>query len=147
MKKFICLLIVCAFLAFGTSAFAELPTVVDRATIQDVVDLLGDEGYRSDIDDENSCTFKIQGYNAQIILYNDGEALQFHASWVNSDATLESLNHWNQNWRFGRAYLDEKGNPHLEVDLDLAGGVTVDRIKDYIRTCQDLIVNFAKEAI
>lgn len=147
MKKFLCLLVACAFFSFGTSAFAELPTVVERVTIQDVVDLLGDEGYRPDIDDENSCTFKIQGYNAQIILYNDGEALQFHASWVNSDATLESLNDWNQNWYFGRAYLDEKDNPHLEVDLDLAGGVTVDRIKDYIKTCQDLIVNFAKEAI
>ncbi len=148
MKKILCLFAVCSmFLSFASSAFAENVDIVEVMTVREVSDLLVEEGYRPEIDDETSCSFKIQGYNAQILIYNEGEALQFHASWINSDATLENLNHWNENYRFGRAYLDEKGNPHLEVDLDLAGGVTKDRIKDYIKTCQDLLINFAKEAI
>lgn len=147
MKKIIILSVFCAFFVLNAPAFAEIPAIVEVMTVQEVSDLLVEEGYRPEIDDETSCSFKIQGYNAQILLYNEGGALQFHASWINSDATLESLNHWNENYRFGRAYLDEKGNPHLEVDLDLAGGVTRDRIKDYIKTCQDLLINFAKEAI
>lgn len=147
MKKFLLLSVLCVSFALNAPAFAEAPVIVEGMTVQEVSDLLVEEGYRPEIDDETACSFKIQGYNAQIILYNEGVALQFHASWINSDATLETLNSWNKNYRFGRAYLDEKGNPHLEVDLDLAGGVTRDRIKDYIKTCQDLLINFSKEAI
>lgn len=146
VKKILCLLVVCAFFAFTASAFAA-PIIVERVTVQEMANILAGEGYRAEIDNETACSFKIQGYNAQIILFNEGEAIQFHASWVNSDATLEGLNDWNQNYRFARAYLDDKDNPHMEVDLDLAGGVTMERIKDFIKTCQDLIVSFAKEAI
>lgn len=147
MKKIIILSVFCAFFVLNAPAFAEIPAIVEVMTVQEVSDLLVEEGYRPEIDDETSCSLKIQGYNAQIILNNEGEALQFHASWINSDATLESLNSWNESYLFGRAYMDEKGNPHLVVDLDLAGGVTRDRVKDYIKTCQDLLINFAKEAI
>lgn len=147
MKKFLFLSVLSVFFALSAPSFAESPAIVEVMTIQEVSDLLAEEGYRPEIDDETACSFKIQGYNAQIILYNEGEALQFHISWIETDATLDSLNSWNESYRFGRAYMDDKGNPHLEVDLDLAGGVTRDRIKDYLKTCQGLLISFSKEAI
>ncbi len=148
MRKIFFLLAVCAvFLAVVPSAFAGTPEIVERLTVQEVAEILKGEGYCPEIDGETACNFKIQGYSAQMILFNEGEALQFHASWINTKATLNSVNAWNKDWRTAKAYLDDDGNPHVEIDLDLAGGVTKDRIKNFMVVCRDLLVKFANEAI
>jgi len=42
------------------------------------------------------------------------------------------INDWNRGARFGRAYVDDSGDPVVELDLLLAGGVTAQTIKEYI---------------
>lgn len=51
---------------------------------------------------------------------------------------LAPINSWNQETRFGRAYLDDEGDPHLEYDINLAkdgvGGKNFDDSIDIWRT-------------
>ena len=39
------------------------------------------------------------------------------------------------------------GDICLELDLDMAGGVTVARIKDFIKTCKVSLIAFEKEVV
>ncbi|WP_128415146.1 YbjN domain-containing protein [Thermus tenuipuniceus] len=46
---------------------------------------------------------------------------------------LEELNEWNRGRRFSRAYLDKEGDPWVEWELDLAGGVTRETLRRFFR--------------
>ena len=41
-----------------------------------------------------------------------------------SDSRAERMNAWNLGKRFTKAYTDGKGDPAIEMDVNLAGGVT-----------------------
>lgn len=56
------------------------------------------------------------------------------SAFADTRATLQDVNTWNQEKRFARAYLDTDGDPVVEAELDLAGGVTIARVKDFIQT-------------
>lgn len=61
------------------------------------------------------------------------ESLLFYAGWVaEREVSLAAINGWNRRARFGRAYLDELGDPVVELDLLLSGGVTAGTVTAYI---------------
>lgn len=53
------------------------------------------------------------------------DSLVFWAGFAMDDKpSLDTINQWNQTKRFSRAYLDEEGDPILEMDLLVDGGIT-----------------------
>jgi hypothetical protein len=54
------------------------------------------------------------------------------------------VNDWNRDKNYTKAFLDKDGDPNLEMDLDLAGGVTVARVKDAISTFEQSLKAFQK---
>ena len=60
-------------------------------------------------------------------------SLLLYAGWETEAApSLALINAWNAQSRFGRAYVDDAGDPSIELDLLLAGGVTAQTIREYI---------------
>lgn len=60
-------------------------------------------------------------------------SLLFYAGWaVEGEISLSGINHWNRTSRFGRAYVDEMGDPAIELDLLMSGGVAAQTIQEYI---------------
>ncbi len=98
--------------------------------------MMADEGYAATIDEDGDLVWKINGFKAQLIIGEGQEAVQFHIAFRDVDVTLAEVNEWNRTKRFSCSYLDDEGDPHLELDLDLAGGVTDARILDFLRTCR-----------
>jgi len=84
-------------------------------------------------------------FQVQFFFYDGGDSLQFHWAAAGTDATLEKVNKWNQEKRFSRAYLDEDGDPHLELDLDLEGGGTEDCVRRFIKISGASLMNFLTE--
>lgn len=142
-----------AFLLILALALASAPASASslirrEMTLHQARELLSREGYRPEADEQSGvCHFKIMGYRAQLFVLDGGESLQFHCGWTSTDATLRRVNAWNQGKRFSRAYIDDDGDPHLELDLDLAGGVTDDRVVDFLKTCLASLEAFVKEVI
>ncbi|MBS0658837.1 MAG: YbjN domain-containing protein [Verrucomicrobia bacterium] len=65
--------------------------------------------------------FTIGGY--KVLLFNKGNNLQFYASFKKK-VTFGRVNEWNASQgRYTRAYLDKDGDPCIEADLDISGGV------------------------
>ncbi|SDF51902.1 Putative sensory transduction regulator [Thermus arciformis] len=53
------------------------------------------------------------------------------------------INEWNREKLFSRAYLDEDGDPVVEADLDLEGGVTDGAIREFLETFRETLEAFA----
>jgi len=48
------------------------------------------------------------------------KTLQYYMGFSDAeDVTLEMINQWNRERRFGRAYIDDVGDPVVEMDVDL----------------------------
>lgn len=115
--------------------------VVLGMTPPELVRIMRRAGYAVDLVDGRFASWMIEGYKTQVFVAEDGQSLQFHSSFSDTGADLAKVNAWNGTKRYSRSYLDEDGDPHVELDLDLAGGVTEARVVDFLRTCQ---VSFAR---
>lgn len=96
----------------------------------------------------SSLRWKPLGNAAQTTLYigEDGENLQFHTAFsTERDISLSAINAWNQNKRFSRTYLDDEKDPHLELDLDLTGGVCEDNVRDFLKTARVSLLVWLQE--
>jgi hypothetical protein len=142
-------LLVTAALAIGLPGAhaAAVHDVVDTISVDDLAELMEGEGYAVEVNNERFVQWKIDGYRCQVFVADDSQAVQFHISFADGSATLKKVNHWNASKRFSRTYLDDDGDPHLELDLDLAGGVTHDRILDYLRTCKVSLSTWCDEVV
>jgi hypothetical protein len=54
----------------------------------------------------------------------DCEDIQFYVAFANIRPEIGSINQWNEDKRYAKAYLDADGDAALEMDLNLYGGVS-----------------------
>jgi hypothetical protein len=142
----------CALAASSTharppAAEEETQAVISSITPEDLRDIMKAEGYEAVIDKNNVVIWKLEGFKSQLFVAEDSEAVQYHTSFRDGKATLKRVNEWNRTKRFSRTYLDDNGDPHLELDLDLEGGVTVDRLLDFLKTCRASFDAWCKEVV
>lgn len=120
--------------AADDAATQEVLTSIDRDLM---LEILRAEGYAADVDARGVIIWKIEGCRSQIFIDEDtGTTVQYHISFSDGNATLERVNDWNRTKRYSRTFLDEEGDPHLVLDLDVEGGVTRERVADFIKTCR-----------
>ena len=131
-----------ALAVLGLSTAALAATVyytADEALLHQVLDEMEIE-YAVTLDDDGDpvWTFTHSGILITIVSYDEKESdryasLLFYAGWAADTAvSLFAINDWNRRSRFGRAYVDETGDPAIELDLLLTGGVTAQTLKEYI---------------
>lgn len=140
---------------FKSCLFAEQAQpcdLVDATDAPALAALLEAEGYGATLgtDDYGDPYIEsaAEGLNFQIYFYGceDGAActdIQYHAGF-NLDGPLspEQMNDWNRGWRFGRLYNDDEGDPHLEYDVTLAGGVSRANFQDTFQVWRETLVSF-----
>lgn len=129
-----------------TASAASDTEVIQQVNITQLVEIMKKEGYSVELDDEN-ILWKIDGSNCLVLTYDDGKAIQFYVGFMDVKTSMNDLNEWNKSKRFSRTYLDDDGDPCLELDLDLAGGVTLARMHDFFRTCAVSFKKWHKEII
>ncbi|SEQ43456.1 Putative sensory transduction regulator [Devosia sp. YR412] len=56
---------------------------------------------------------------------------------------LDDINAWNRDKRFSRAYLDERGDAVVEMDLDLVQGVTPNYLSSQLALWEQVVAEFA----
>jgi hypothetical protein len=119
--------------------------LISRMTGEELAAILKDEGYVPKLDEPKVLSVKIEGLKAMFFVADDSESIQAYAGFKVAKSSLERINDWNRTHRFSRAYIDSEGDPVIELDLDLAGGVTRERVVDFARTVALSIPAFAKQ--
>jgi hypothetical protein len=103
---------------------AQDPSSVQRA--------LQAEGYTAkvttDKDGDPLIESAYSGSQFEVYFYNctnhkECATVQFHAGYdLSNGSSLQTINAWNKGKRFGRGYLDDENDPHVEMDVDLDDG-------------------------
>ncbi len=108
--------------------------------------LMQGEGY-SVTKEGQGIIWKIDGKRSVVLVSQSGNGLLFMTAFSDGNATPEKINAWNKTKRYSRTYLDDEGDPVLEVDLDLEGGVSHARVLDYLKTCRVSLAAWTQEVI
>jgi len=106
-----------------------------------------EQGYSLKGSTERTFVWTIDGMITNVILSSSGSQIMFHAAFSDGNATMKKVNNWNKNMQFSRSYLDDEGDPILELDLDLEGGITKARIVDFLKTCRTSYLRWTKEVV
>jgi hypothetical protein len=127
-------------LVLGTQIIsAQIPKgrdIITSMSAETLLKMLQSEGYAVSLTSGNNVSWKIDGKNCLLLVAEDQESIQFYVGIIESAANLHKVNQWNKMKKYSRSYIDDDGDPVLELDLDLAGGVTAARFWDFITTCR-----------
>lgn len=140
-------LLLSVLMFFSLSAVpAQASEVIETITPERVVELLGEAGFiGAEIDADGDVLVNMQGYRVLILVGTyQGKNIAMKFALAGTRADHETVNRFDREKRFGRAYLDGDGDPVLESDLDLEGGVTEARVLDFLRTYNQLMVHFLR---
>ncbi len=122
----------------SSTQYAANDVLIQSLSNAQLIQLMKAEGYTASIEESGEVRWKLDGLNTFITIDKDQQSLLFYVSFENEDdlVTLERVNQWNLSKRYSRSYLDEEGDPFLELDLDLKGGVTRERVINFLKTCR-----------
>ena len=127
-----------AALVFGL-AFASVAPVaaqtIDGSAVNDILALARSYGEAS-LETQGNGQPRIAGkagevpYQVFFLNCDSGtcEDLNFYAGFAGIKPTMDSLNAWNRDKRFGRAYLDGDLDAVIEYDINLEYGVSPDNL-------------------
>ena len=125
----------------------------DGVSIQQIADILQEEGYKAQLDKDSQgdplIRTKMGGLNVKVFFYLCSEEalcedIQFSVGFDLEDGlSTAKVQKWNKEYRFAKTYLDDEDDPYLEIDLQLVPGGTPDLVKGYIATADSLISQFA----
>lgn len=62
--------------------------------------------------------------------HSDCQSVMLRAGFAGNGHSEADMAAWNRAQRFGKAYLDAAGNPIVELDVNLTGGVTAANLED-----------------
>lgn len=124
-----------AFLVGLSPALAQQVTSTNPASL---VSALQDAGYRAELTKDSLGDPKIDsasgGVNFSLVFYGcadnrDCSSIQFHAGFsMRKTVSLSDMNDWNKSNRFGCAWLDDEGDPHVKFDVNMDEGGISERL-------------------
>lgn len=125
-------IILACVVALGSILPAQAQTLIDGSQVDEILNIA--RGYGAATLDQRSngdpmITGKIEGVSYQVFFMNctdnaNCEDLNFYAGFIDNKQTLDVINAWNRDKRFGKAYLDSDLDAVIEWDVNLEHGVT-----------------------
>jgi hypothetical protein len=136
-------------LAAGLLASRPATLRADTMTADDLQALLRTEGYTVDrVDAQGNVVFKVEGTKVLALIQSNKTTIVFHIGWSGAaEATQKKVNDWNKTKLYSRAYLDDEGDPALELDLDLRDGVTMGHAKRVLKSIGPTMSQFKKDVL
>lgn len=130
------LLLAASFSATSLQA-APLVAATDPEQIAQMIRGFGSATLETDEYGDPLITGRINGSKYGVYFYNcednsNCKTIQFSAAWAGYDVSLRQMNEWNQSQLYGTAYLDEDGDPNIDLVVNLRYGVSHKNFDDTI---------------
>jgi hypothetical protein len=120
-------------LAAALPAGAQDATLVDGTQTDEILNVargFGEATMESSSDGSPRIKGEIDGVTYHVFFLNCDEGgkscedLNFYAGFLDNKQTFETINAWNRDRRFGKAYLDDDLDAVIEFDVNLEFGVS-----------------------
>lgn len=121
-----------ALLVGGSASGAWAQTMVDGTNVDEIANVA--RGYGSVTMDKASngdpmISGKIEGVSYYMFFRNctdnaNCEDLNFYAGFLDNKPTIDAINAWNRDKRFGKAYLDSDLDAVIEFDVNVEYGIS-----------------------
>ncbi|MFD2237352.1 YbjN domain-containing protein [Aureimonas populi] len=140
----------------AATASSQAQERIDGTDPQAIADLVRGYGSaRLDVAGDNTPMIRgrIEGTSFVIYFYDCDDldancnTVSFAAGWEVSGLTVEQVNAWNRDKRFGRAYLDTEGEPVLEMDVNLKGSVSAENFEDTVDWWRVVMADFTSNVV
>jgi hypothetical protein len=130
-------------LASATVTARAQMDLVDPADPQSVVNAMQANGYKAVLSFTAAGKPKIDSAISRskvTVLFNDCrdnancKSIQFYVGYNvrNKPFSIDKVNEWNQTKRWAKAYIDREGDPVLEMDVNMIGGISGANFADTI---------------
>lgn len=156
------------FLALALAVIAATPALAESTTTstttpasvnimasnpEQVAAALQTFGYRAELTKDDQGDPKIKssagGANFSVYFYGceknvDCTSIQLSAGFdLEKGTTLEVVNDWNANKRFGKVYMDDEKDPYIEMDIEMDGaGIPEDTFRMNMETWDKIVADF-----
>jgi len=139
-------------LASGTAAAERVVSAEDPDTIREIAAGFGSASIDKDSYGDPMIIGRINGTRYKAIFHGCDEGkrcddIVLWAGWSGSKAGLDEVNEWNRTKRYGRAYIDNEGDPILEMAINLDYGVTYRNLEDSFNWWTKILSSFQDEVV
>jgi hypothetical protein len=86
--------------------------------------------------------FQAEGFKV-VVFVPSARTVEVDTIFNDVHPSLATINEWNRDNRYSRAYLEKDGTVDLEDDLDLAAGITPEDFDAFIKTFRDSVTRWA----
>ncbi len=142
-----------AALVAGLTSPLAAQEMINASNALDVLVAVRDLGYRATLEkdsvDDPMISSKASGLNYVILFYGctdhqNCQSLQFSSSFDLTDGTTaEAMNAWNNENRYGRAYIDENNDPVIRYEFNMVGvGISKEVFNDNFEIWESLLNDF-----
>ncbi|GGW25948.1 hypothetical protein GCM10011452_12510 [Gemmobacter lanyuensis] len=128
--------------------------LLSAADPQGLADALQGLGYKAQLATDDKGDPRIDsaadGANFSIWFYGctngkDCGSIQFSAGFDTPDGVdVAVLNEWNHSTRFGKAYADTTGDPHVELDVNTTGMLTPENFANTVGIWTQVLSDFQR---
>ena len=141
LKILLTLLLTFGLLGGGAVQAGEsaIKTSLSNSEVETIVSMYTDGEYE-DLEDGD---FSFNLGETKVVLFHSGKSMQLYAGFKH-DSSVHSMNKWNAEKRFSRAYIDDEDDPVVESDLDLEGGSSLGAVREFIDTFKLSVTAFRK---
>ena len=123
--------------------------MVEAVSGEEMAAIMRDGGFSPELTTDSQgdplIRFKVEGFRSRVLFYGvergKSASLQFAAGFEHP-LPVEAVNEWNRTKRFGKVYLDPDGDPFIEFDLDLYGGVSAAHIEQAVSRWRSVLLRF-----
>lgn len=120
----------------GTVFSAQAQATLDGSNVDEILNIArgyGSANLETQSNGDPKISGKVEGVTYQVFFMNctnntNCEDLNFYAGFLDNKPTLDVINAWNRDKRFGKAYLDSDLDAVIEFDLNLVHGVTKENL-------------------
>lgn len=137
-----------AAFAIAVSVGANAQTIVSAEDPAGLAAIVQGLGFQAKLEKDNAGDPVIRssssGVDFSIYFYDCKsnkrcKSLHFTAGYDLPDGTsLDAMQQWNAEKRFASAYLDEEGDPFLQMDVNTDGGITHENFEKWVDLWQSL---------
>lgn len=119
-------------MALSAALGVQAQAIVDGTQVEEILNLArgyGAANLETQSNGDPKLAGKIEGVTYHVFFMNctdnsNCEDINFYAGFLDNKPSLEMINDWNRDKRFGKAYLDSDLDAVIEFDVNLEYGVT-----------------------